>query len=346
MKWLNFIGLSKRFMACRLRTAGRVFHFVALGGGVPDLRHFDLNLLVAFDVLMREMNVSRAAEKMFVSQSTMSHILNRLRRQLDDPVLIRTTGGMKPSDRALALAGPVRAILQDVERAIRAPAEFDAKTSRRRFVIHATDYIEVLLLPALMERISVQAPGIDIHFKRTGDAFPADPLENGEIDIVLGFNAILRPPGQFLCEKLFDDRMVCVVRADHPMVVDSLSLEEYLALPHMLISRTGSHTGLIDDWLAERGWERRVALVVSHFLSAPLIVAKSDMVLSFPRRMAEQFTRMAPLKIVPVPIPLPAYELVMVWHPLNDKEPAHAWMRKQILEVSEAIHANGAGSPV
>lgn len=191
-----------------------------------------------------------------------------------------------------------------------------------------------------MANISAQAPGVDIHFKRTGDTFPVDALENGEMDVVLGFNAILKPPGQFLCQKLFDDSMVCVVRADHPGVGSQLSLEAYIALPHMLISRTGSHTGLIDDWLAEHGLERRVALVVSHFLSAPLIVAQTDLVLSFPRRMAEQFSRMAPLKIVAVPIPLPAYELVMVWHPLNDKEPAHAWFRKQILDQTLALNSD------
>jgi DNA-binding transcriptional LysR family regulator len=323
------------------------FHGTIEEFNMPDLRHFDLNLLVAFDVLMRELNVSRAAERMFVTQSTMSHILNRLRQQLDDPVLVRTTGGMKPTERALALVEPVRAILQDVERVIRPPAEFAPETCRRRFVIHSTDYIEVLMLPGLIERIGALAPGIDIHFKRTGAAFPAEDLENGEMDVVLGFEAILKPPGQFRSQWLFDDSMVCVVRADHPAVRESLSLEEYIALPHMLISRTGTHTGLIDDWLAEHGRERRIALVVSHFLSAPLIVANTDMVLSFPRRMAEQFARMAPLRIVPVPIDLPSYDLVMIWHPLNDKEPAHAWFRKQILEVCEGLRggAEAAAPP-
>jgi DNA-binding transcriptional LysR family regulator len=300
---------------------------------MSDLRNFDLNLLVAFDVLMRELNVSRAAEKMFVTQSTMSHILQRLRQQLDDPVLIRTNAGMKPSERALALVEPVRAILREVEQVIRPPAEFDPASSRHRFVIHATDYIEVLLLPPLMERIGTRAPGIDIHFKRTEAAFPTGELENGEMDVVLGFEAVLKPPGQFRCEKLFDDRMVCVVRADHPEVGASLSLDEYLALPHMLISRTGVATGLIDDWLAEHGRERRIALVVSHFLSAPLILSGTNMVLSFPKRIAEQFARLARLKTVPVPIELPPYNLVMIWHPLNDKEPAHAWLRRQILEI-------------
>jgi DNA-binding transcriptional LysR family regulator len=306
---------------------------------MPDLRNFDLNLLVAFDVLMRELNVSRAAEKMFITQSSMSHVLNRLRQQLDDPVLVRTSTGMKPTERALALVEPVRAVLREVEKVIRSPDEFDPAGSRRRFVIHATDYIEVLLLPRLMELITARAPGIDIHFKRTDAAFPTEGLENGEMDVVLGFEAVLKPPGQFRCEKLFDDRMVCVVRDDHPAVGDHLTLDEYLALPHALISRTGVATGLVDDWLAERGLERRIALVVSHFLSAPLVIGGTDLVLSFPRRIARQFARLARLKTVPVPIELPPYNLVMIWHPLNDKEPAHAWLRQQILDVCAEFRA-------
>ncbi|MFO1417461.1 MAG: LysR family transcriptional regulator [Methylotetracoccus sp.] len=300
-----------------------------------------MNLLVAFDVLMRELNVSRAAEKMFVTQSTMSHILQRLRQQLDDPILVRTTTGMRPSERALALVDPVRAILRDVEQVIRPPAEFDPKSSRHRFVIHATDYIEVLLLPPLMARLGASAPRIDIHIKRTEAAFPTSDLENGEMDMVLGFEAVLKPPAQFRSEKLFDDRMVCVVRADHPAVGDSLTLDDYLALSHVLISRTGVATGLIDDWLAEHGRERRIALVVSHFVSAPLILAGTDMALSFPRRIAEPFARLAKLKTVPVPIELPPYNLIMIWHPLNDKEPAHAWLRRQILEICAELRGEG-----
>lgn len=304
---------------------------------MTDLRNFDLNLLVAFEVLMREMNVSRAAEKMFVTQSTMSHVLQRLRQQLDDPVLVRTNTGMKPTERALALVEPVRAVLREVERLIHPPGRFDPGSSQRRFVIAATDYMEFLLLPPLIERIGLLAPSVDIHIKRTEDAFPAESLENGELDVVLGFATILKPPAQFHIEKLFEDRMACVVRADHPVVKEPLGLEEYLALPHMLISRTGTKLGLIDEWLAERGLERRLALIVPHFLSAPLIVARTDMVLSLPLRIAERVAELVPLKILPAPIELPAYDLAMIYHPLREREPAHLWLREQIAWVCRSL---------
>jgi len=289
---------------------------------------------VAFDLLMEEKNVSRAAERMFVTQSAMSHTLQRLRQQLDDPLLVKTPAGMKPTDRALSLVDPVKAVLRDIKRLIRAPEEFDPAQSRRRFVIAATDYMDLLVLPPLVERITLGAPGIDIHVKRTESPFPEEDLEHNDLDVVLGFDAILKPPAYLSRTKLFEDRMACVVGRQH-MIGKSgrLTLEEYLSRKHMLISRTGTRAGLIDEWLAERGLARRIALIVPHFLSAPFIVAKTDMILSLPERIAIEFIGLAPLKTVAIPIELPAYDLVMVWHPLHDLDPAHRWLRDQIVEV-------------
>jgi len=134
---------------------------------MSNLRTFDLNLLVAFDVLMRELNVTRAAEQMFITQSAMSHVLHRLRQQLNDPLLVKTPTGMKPTERALALIEPVRGLLLSMEQLIQPPLEFEASTSQRRFVLAATDYMEVLLMPALSGLIDQIAPNIDIHVKRT-----------------------------------------------------------------------------------------------------------------------------------------------------------------------------------
>ena len=134
---------------------------------MSNLRTFDLNLLVAFDVLMRELNVTRAAEQMFITQSAMSHVLHRLRQQLNDPLLVKTPTGMKPTERALVLIEPVRVLLLSMEQLIQPPLEFEASTSQRRFVRAATDYMEFLLIPALSGLIDQIAPNIDIHVKRT-----------------------------------------------------------------------------------------------------------------------------------------------------------------------------------
>lgn len=304
---------------------------------MSNLRTFDLNLLVAFDVLMRELNVTRAAEQMFITQSAMSHILQKLRQQLDDPLLVKTPCGMRPTERALALIDPVRALLAETERLIQPPLAFDAATSQRRFVLAATDYIEFLLMPELSGLIENIALGIDLHVKRTETSFPVTLLENGSLDVVLGFESVLNPPTYLQRQYLFSDKMACVVRQGHPLISKPPSLEEFVAVPHMLISRTGSNVGIIDQELTALGLERRIKLIVPHFLSAPLIVAKTDMILSLPYRIAEQFTKIAPLAIFPVPIKLPDYDLCMIWHPLRDKDPAHQWLRGNIAELCRDI---------
>lgn len=304
---------------------------------VSNLRTFDLNLLVAFDVLMRELNVTRAADQMFITQSAMSHILHRLRQQLDDPLLVKTSTGMLPTARAMELIEPVRSILAEMEQLIKPPQAFEACTSQRRFVLAATDYMEFLLMPALSGVIEAIAPGIDIHVKRTESAFPLMQLENGSLDIVLGFQSVLNPPGHLHSHLLFSDRMACVVRQDHPLIKQPPTLQEYLAIPHMLISRTGSNLGMVDEKLTELGLERRIKLIVPHFLSAPLIVAKTDMILSLPYRIAEQFKQFAPLDIFPVPLELPTYDLCMIWHPLRDKDPAHFWLRNKIIATGQGL---------
>lgn len=303
-----------------------------------ELHNFDLNLLVAFDLLMEEKNVSRAAERMFVTQSAMSHTLQRLRQQLDDPLLVKTPAGMKPTERALSLVDPVKSILRAIKHVIRAPEEFDPLQSSRRFVIAATDYMDLLVLPPLVERIALAAPGVDIHVKRTELPFPEAELEHNDLDVVLGFDTILKPAPYLAKAKLFDDRMTCVVAKKHPVGKKAiLTLDDYLSRKHMMISRTGTRVGLIDEWLAERGMERRIALIVPHFLSAPFIVAKTDMILSLPERIASEFVGLAPLNVMPVPMELPAYDLVMVWHPLREPDPAHRWLRDQILDVCREL---------
>ena len=304
---------------------------------MSSLRTFDLNLLVAFDVLMRELNVTRAAEHMFITQSAMSHILHRLRQQLDDPLLVKTPTGMKPTERALAMIGPIRDLLAEMEQLLQPPLEFEAGTSQRRFVLAATDYMELLLIPQLSGLIDQIAPGIDIHVIRTESSFPVAQLESGSLDVVLGFESVLNPPAHLNCHLLFRDRMACVVRQNHPLIRKAPSLEEYVSVPHMLISRTGSNMGVIDQKLTELGLDRRIKLIVPHFLSAPLIVAETDMVLSLPYRIAEQFKRFAALEIFTVPIELPAYDLCMIWHPLYDKDPAHLWLRDKIIAIGRNI---------
>jgi DNA-binding transcriptional LysR family regulator len=302
-----------------------------------NLNRLDLNLLVAFDALMTELNVSKAAEKLFIGQSAMSHSLNRLRQTFDDPLLVRTTGGMKPTARALELIEPIRKALLEIEATITTKQAFEPKTAQQRFVIAASDYSELIILPSLIKRVRELAPRVDIHVRQPSEYLPEEDLENGNINVVLGFDVSLETPSRICQQGLFHDVFVTIVREFHPTVNNSLSLEQYTDLEHALISPSGDDHGIADHWLDQNGLSRNVVLLVPHFLSAPLIIAQTDLTLTLPYRVAERFVKMAPLKLLQTPIPFPSYQMCMIWHPLYEKDPAQQWLRAQIHKVGQQI---------
>ncbi len=191
-----------------------------------SLNRLDLNLLIAFDALMTERNVSKAAEKLFIGQSAMSHSLNRLRQALDDPILVRTTRGMEPTARAEALIVPIRKALLEIEVTVTRHFDFDPKTAKHNFVIAATDYNELILLPSLLKKVREQAPGVHIHVRQPHEYLPEEELENGTINVALGFDVSLETPTRIHQQALFHDVFVTMVRKDHPTIGDTLSLEQ------------------------------------------------------------------------------------------------------------------------
>jgi DNA-binding transcriptional LysR family regulator len=304
-----------------------------------NLRHLDFTMLIAFDLLMTERNVSRAAEKMFVTQSAMSQILQRLRQQLEDPLLIRTPGGMKPTTRALALVDPVRGLLRNVEQVFSASSRFDPATSHERFTLAGSDYIEFMVLPHLIARVRSLAPRVQIQVIRCDPGSLEARLQNQEIDLILGFQAMLELPAHLKCARLFDDTVVCMARRDKSAIADAITLEKYLETSQLLISSCDMNAHIMERWLFKQGLERNTPVVIPNFLSAPFTVAATDLLLSLPRRIAEACIQSSPLKLVEVPFGLPPYDVIMAWHPLRDATPAHAWLREQILAVSREIDA-------
>jgi DNA-binding transcriptional LysR family regulator len=302
-----------------------------------NLNRLDLNLLVAFDALMTELNVSKAAEKLFVGQSAMSHSLNRLRQTFDDPLLVRTTSGMKPTARAQELIGPIRKALLEIEVTVTTKQAFIPQTVQQRFIIAASDYSELIILPSLIKRVRELAPKVDIHVRQPSEYLPEEGLENGNINVVLGFDVSLEAPSRICQQGLFHDALVTIVRESHPTVDNSISLEQYIDLEHALISPSGDDHGIADHWLDQNDLSRNVVLLVPHFLSAPLIIAQTDLALTLPYRVAERFVKMAPLKLLQTPIPFPSYQMSMMWHPLYEKDPAQQWLRAQINTVGQKI---------
>ena len=301
------------------------------------LRDFDLNLLLAFNALLKENSVSKAAERMFITQSAMSHALNRLRDLLDDPILVRTSEGMKPTPRAISMKSQINEVLRDIQQIVGEPKHFHPSTSKYQFVIEAADYMEYMLLPPLIGRVFHNAPGVGIQIKKPEPNFPEKAMEEGNTDIMLGFNKDIDAPRRFVKEILFEDERVCLLRKDHPLVKKKLTLEKFIEMDHLRISPTGNKLGAVDNVLLLKGLERHIALMVPHFLYAPHILSTTDMVLSPPLRIAEQLIQFCPLKIMPLPLKIPPYQICMVWSPIREKDPAHIWLREQIRAVNESL---------
>jgi DNA-binding transcriptional LysR family regulator len=319
------------------------------------LARIDLNLLVAFDALAREQNVTRAAERMGVTQSAMSHSLRRLRELLADPLLVRGQNGMKLTARAEALVVPLRSGLVTVDRALTQPERFVPERARRSFRLLSPDLFDVLAIPLLLERIRVEAPGIDLVVVVLEGRRRAESLESGEVDLVItprfeefqGGTPRLEAAG-LLRRTLFHDGFSCFLRDDHPALpkrgrrspkssgAEPLSLETYAGLSHALVSPRGEGPGLVDELLAKQGLSRRVALRVPHFFSALAIVEKSDLILTGPSALVNLLGS-RPVLSLPAPLRLPRHALHMVWHERFTNDPGHGWLRDLVADVSQRI---------
>ncbi len=307
--------------------------------GIPimndlHLAALDLNLLVSLDALLEERSVTRAAERVGVTQSAMSHALARLRVVTGDPLLVRGSGKMVATPRAEELGPPIRRALDDLARALRAPAAFDPKTARQRIRIGTSDYNELVLLPGVVARLAREAPGIELRVVPYVES-AADLLGTGALDLVI---APLRPqdetPGVF-ARKFLDETFVCVVRRGHPLAKKKLTLARYAAAAHALISPRGKEGSFADDALAALGLSRRVAVTVPHFLVAPHLVASSDLLLTLAARVAEVLA--GPLGLVVLQLPaelrMPGFSMAAIWHERTQSDPAQRWVRELIVDV-------------
>lgn len=301
---------------------------------MTDLRAVNLNLMAALDALVSERSVTRAARRMGVTQSAMSSSLAQLRAVLNDPLFRRTSHGMDPTPRALAVAADVRAGLSFFERALAAPS-FDPKTADRTFSLATSDFVELVLLPPLLRRLASEAPRVRLQLVPWGLHEVTPALERAEVDLMIGFYD--RVPPRHHHELLFDDVFTCIVRRGHPKVKDRLTLKTWLELAHVLVSQRPGSPGAVDRALAARGKRRIVGARVSHFLLAPVVVARTDMVAAVSERVAEVFAPALGLRTFAPPIPLAKGRIGQVWHEQVEADPAHEWLRGLVSSVSREL---------
>src|SRR5258706_7378783 len=293
----------------------------------------DLNLLRVFDALMEERSVTRAGARLHLTQSAISHALNRLRYMLADELFVRGAEGMQPTARAAEIGPRLREALRHMQLAL-APAAFDPRTTDRAFTIGASDYSAALWLPEITARLRAEAPFAELRVRAIDDIDVVEELDTGRMDLLIG--SFGRIPERFAHAPLYGDEMVWVLRADHPAASTPLTLDVIARLPHLSIALTGNVSEVIDGFVAQHGLERRVIacnrggvdkvlaehglsrrnhITVPHFLAVPRVLANSDLIAMMPRRLAARFTGVYPLTLIAPPHDCAAVEVALLWHP-------------------------------
>jgi DNA-binding transcriptional LysR family regulator len=286
----------------------------------------DLNLLIVFDAVMQERNLTRAGRRLGLSQPAASHALARLRTTLKDDLFVRTPEGMQPTARAQQMAEPVRDALR-VLRLTLEPEEFDPAVATRTFNIAVNNHAARAIVPELARRVSEVAPHVSLDVRPVGLREVLDQLDQGT-DVAL--TRLVDGGERFKCVRIMEDDFAVVFDRDHPANRAPVFTVEHLAeIPHVLTSSTGDDTTFIDEALEERGLTRKIAVRVP-MLSIVLMLVGSDSLAVVPRRVALDLTQVCPLVMRELPFPSPQISLAMLWHRRMDGHPAHRWLRGMI----------------
>ena len=310
-----------------------------------NLERVDLNLLIYLDVLLREKNVTRAAEQLGVTQPAMSNILRRLRTLFNDPLLIRSSEGMTPTERALELQPRIRDALSDLALILEPRTEFRPFTSSRVFRIMTSDYAEATLVPRLVKAMRSEAPNVVLDFLTPSDVSYRD-MEQGKVDLAINrFNEI---PQSFHQVLVWRDSFSCLLSPNHP-AVSHLSLKSYLEAQHIWVSKTGMGVGFgvnpeksgglgwIDQALERIGQKRKISIFTRHYQMPALLAANVDLIATLPTRIARLQANNQNLVIKEPPFYIPEFELKMAWCPLLHHHPAHRWLRQLIMFVARQM---------
>ena len=311
-----------------------------------NLNRVDLNLLVYLDVLLREKNVTRAAAKLNLSQPAMSNGLRRLRTLFGDPILVRTSEGMTPTERALELAPAVQEILIGIERAVQTKSPFEPNEAERVFRIMASDYAESTLFPAVLSKVREIAPRVSIDVMTPSDVSFLD-VERGKIDMII--NRFDSMPESFHQIQLWSDPFACMLGPNNPLL-KNFTLENYLSADHIWVSKTGMGVGVgmnpddvqrlgwVDNALANLNCKRQIRVFTRHYQASMTLAEENDLVVTLPKRAALLNKDNPRLVLRNPPFEIPPLELKMAWSPLLQHNPANQWMRRLIAGVAKKLN--------
>lgn len=293
-----------------------------------NVQDIDLNLLRVFDAVLHERGVTPAAARLGLTQPAVSNALARLRAVFGDTLFVRTGSGMDATPFARELAEPVRQALALLESALAHGPGFDPGSSTRAFRFYMSDVGQIEFLPPLIERVQRAAPGVRLEAVGLGVEDISGALAAGALDLAVGFLPALGPPVRR--QPLFRDPYVCLMRLGHPIKV--LTKRRFLEASHALVSYRGGHR-VIEEALDRAGLARRIALRVPHFTVVPMILERSDLVLTLPSRVARVYERRGHLKWLPLPLPIPQADVGVHWHERFEADPGNRWLREQIIAL-------------
>jgi DNA-binding transcriptional LysR family regulator len=298
-----------------------------------DADGIDLNLLRVMQAVDQEGSVTLAALRLGLSQPAVSNALARLRRTLDDPLFVRSTGGMEATPRARRVVDALDAALGLIRQGLRDDTAFEPGRSTETFDLLMSDLGEVVFLPRLMAHMREHAPLATVRTRQLARGSYAEALEAGLADLAVGYLPQAR--GSLRSRRLFSDQFVCMVRAGHPVLDGPLTLERYAKLSHLSVSRRGNQEGLVTSALAAVGVERRVALVLPHFAAAAGVVLASDLAVTAPRRLLETHAGTGMVGIA-LPVVVPGIDLALYWHERLHDDTAHKWLRELFVKLFAA----------
>ena len=290
-----------------------------------DLRRVDLNLLIVFETLMHERSVTRAAERLFLGQPAISAALSRLRTLFNDPLFVRTGRTMEPTARALEIAALLSPALDSISTAVSRAADFDPATSKAVFRIGVSDDVEFALLPPLIKRLRAEAPGVVLVIRRTDYLLVSGMLASGEISVGVTYTEQLPANAK---RKVLRRSRPRLLRAD--AAPGRLTLAEYCARPHALVSFTGDLSGFVDEELEKVGCHRRVVLAVPQFNGLGALLSGTDILATVPDYAAAVLSAAGGVRTEDLPLEAPSYHLHMAWRGAQDNDPAERWLRSRI----------------
>ncbi|QNM97674.1 LysR family transcriptional regulator BsrA [Chitinimonas koreensis] len=303
------------------------------------LHQLDMNLLRVFDALVQEGNLTRAAQRLHMSQPAVSNALARLRRQLDEPLFVRTARGLTPTAAAQALHGPVRTALRLLQDALAPPPAFDPASAGQRFSVAMNDYAQCALLPSLLARMRSQAPGVTLHIRPdAADDLPTQ-LAAGSLDLAIDYLHFDSPELSYA--PLLEEQLVVIARRGHPAMADGrLGMAGYAAAEHVTFPDRAGRGSPLEIVLGSAKLRRRSGLCVPSYMCIPAVVATSDLLGTVPLRLARQFAAL-PIVSAPLPLAMPPLQVSLIWHHGRDADGGLQWLRRQIADTVAALTAQG-----